>query len=35
MQQQADKQMSLGDVQGASNTQKEAKQTRKLLQMSK
>jgi hypothetical protein len=34
-QQQADKQMSLGDVQGASNTQKEAEQTRKLLQMSK
>tara|TARA_R100000278_G_scaffold121917_2_gene106886 strand:- start:101 stop:943 length:843 start_codon:yes stop_codon:yes gene_type:complete len=35
MQQQADKQMSLGDVQGASDTQKKELETRKLLQMAK
>ena len=35
MQKQADKQMSVGDVQGASDTQKKELETRKLLQMRK
>ena len=35
MQQTADKKLSIGDVQGASDTQKKELETRKLLQMRK